>query len=131
MKLRIKPAQSVLALLLLAAAVSTGMAQPFDAKYFAGMRWRSIGPYRGGRTRAVAGVPTQPNVFYMGVCNGGVWKTTDYGITWKPIFDSQPTGSIGAIAVAPSDPNIVYVTSGEGRAAESTSRPTAAQPGSS
>ncbi len=78
------------------------------------LHWRSIGPFRGGRTRAVSGVPSQPNVFYIGVCNGGVWKTNDYGHTWKPIFDDQPTGSIGAIAVAPSDPNIVYVASGEG-----------------
>jgi hypothetical protein len=78
------------------------------------LHWRSIGPYRGGRTRAVSGVPSQPSVFYIGVCNGGVWKTNDYGRTWKPIFDDQPTGSIGAIAVAPSDPNIVYVASGEG-----------------
>jgi len=78
------------------------------------LHWRSIGPYRGGRTRGVAGVPSQPNVFYIGVCNGGVWKTNDYGRTWQPIFDDQPTGSIGAIAVAPSDPNIVYVGSGEG-----------------
>ena len=78
------------------------------------LRWRSIGPYRGGRTRGVAGVPSQPNVFYIGVCNGGVWKTNDYGRTWQPIFDDQPTGSIGAIAVAPSDPNVVYVGSGEG-----------------
>jgi photosystem II stability/assembly factor-like uncharacterized protein len=78
------------------------------------MRWRSIGPYRAGRTRAVAGVPSQPNVFYIGVCNGGVWKTTDYGRVWRPVFDDQPTGSIGAIAVSLSNPDIVYVASGEG-----------------
>jgi photosystem II stability/assembly factor-like uncharacterized protein len=89
-------------------------AQPFDQKLFSEMRWRSIGPYRAGRTRAAAGVPSQPNVFYMGVCNGGVWKTTDYGRTWRPVFDDQPTGSIGAIAVSPSNPDIVYVASGEG-----------------
>jgi photosystem II stability/assembly factor-like uncharacterized protein len=78
------------------------------------MHWRSIGPFRGGRTRAVAGVPSQPSVFYIGVCNGGVWKTNDFGRTWQPIFDDQPTGSIGALAVAASDPNMVYVGSGEG-----------------
>jgi photosystem II stability/assembly factor-like uncharacterized protein len=89
-------------------------AQPFDQRLFGEMRWRSIGPYRAGRTRAVAGVPSQPNVFYMGVCNGGVWKTTDYGRTWRPIFDDQPTGSVGAIAVSPSDPDVIYVASGEG-----------------
>jgi len=78
------------------------------------LRWRMIGPFRGGRTRAVAGVPSQPNVFYMAQVNGGVWKTNDYGRTWNPIFDDQPTQSIGAIAVAPSDPNVVYAASGEG-----------------
>lgn len=78
------------------------------------LKWRMIGPFRGGRTRAVAGVPTQPGVFYIGAVNGGVWKTNDAGRTWNPIFDDQPTQSIGAIAVAPSDPNIVYVGSGEG-----------------
>src|SRR5579859_5848369 len=78
------------------------------------LRWRMIGPFRGGRTRAAAGVPSQPNVFYMGQVNGGVWKTDDYGRTWNPIFDGQPTQSIGAIAVAPNDPNTIYVASGEG-----------------
>ncbi|MGB8985054.1 MAG: glycoside hydrolase [Candidatus Sulfotelmatobacter sp.] len=73
-----------------------------------------IGPFRGGRTRAATGVPSQPNVFYMGQVNGGVWKTNDYGRTWSPIFDHESTESIGAIAVAPSDPNIIYVASGEG-----------------
>ena len=78
------------------------------------MQWRLIGPFRGGRTVAVSGVPSQQNVFYMAPNNGGVWKTTDYGLTWHPIFDSQATGSIGALAVAPSDPKVIYVGSGEG-----------------
>jgi photosystem II stability/assembly factor-like uncharacterized protein len=78
------------------------------------MRWRMIGPFRGGRTVGAAGIPGQPNVFYIGVNNGGVWKTKDSGRTWKPIFDEQPTGSIGALAVAPSDPETIYVGSGEG-----------------
>ncbi|HVH87325.1 MAG TPA: hypothetical protein VM912_11405, partial [Terriglobales bacterium] len=78
------------------------------------LRWRCIGPFRAGRTVAIAGIADQPNVFFMAPNNGGVWKTDDYGRTWNPIFDGQPTGSIGAIALAPSDPNIIYVGSGEG-----------------
>ena len=100
--------------LCLVLAASLASAESYDAKLFGEMRWREIGPYRGGRTRACSGVPSQPNVFYIGAVNGGVWKTNDYGRTWTPIFDDQPTGSIGAIAVAPSDPNIIYVGSGEG-----------------
>jgi len=90
------------------------VAQEFDQKLFNEMRWRCIGPFRGGRTVAITGVPHQPNVFYMAAVNGGVWKTTDSGNTWNPIFDDQPTGSVGALAVAPSDPNTIYVGSGEG-----------------
>ncbi len=98
----------------LASLEPRSLAQSFPVDLFKELGWRCIGPFRGGRTKAAAGIPSQPNVFYIGVVNGGVWKTTDYGRTWTPIFDEQPTGSVGAIAVAPSDPNIVYVGSGEG-----------------
>ena len=93
--------------------VLNSLAQPYDPAYFNSMRWRCIGPHRGGRTVGAVGVPSQPNVFYIGVNNGGVWKTTDYSHTWKPVFDDQPTGSIGDVAVAPST-NVIYVGSGEG-----------------
>jgi photosystem II stability/assembly factor-like uncharacterized protein len=93
---------------------STHVHAQIDPGSLGEMRWRMIGPFRGGRTVAAVGVPSQPNVFYIGVNNGGVWKTTDAGRVWTPIFDDQPTGSIGAIAIAPSDPNVIYVGSGEG-----------------
>ena len=89
-------------------------AQQFDSRLYSEMRWRCIGPFRAGRTVAISGVPQQPNVFYMAAVNGGVWKTTDFGNTWLPIFDEESSGSVGALAVAPSDPNILYVGSGEG-----------------
>ncbi|HWF67193.1 MAG TPA: hypothetical protein VN670_07805, partial [Acidobacteriaceae bacterium] len=81
---------------------------------FSDMHWREIGPMRAGRTRALAGVPSEPATFYLGAVNGGVWKTTDAGATWHSIWDSEPTGSIGAIAVSASDPDVIYVGSGEG-----------------
>ena len=84
-----------------------------DPGAYAAMHWRSVGPFRGGRVTAVAGVRTQPNVFYMGATGGGVWKTENYGITWTPISDGQmETGSIGAIDVSDSNPNIIYVGTG-------------------
>jgi photosystem II stability/assembly factor-like uncharacterized protein len=104
---------SFAALLSVTAAASV-RAQHVDPSMYSEMRWRMIGPFRASRTKAAAGIPSQPNVFYVGVVNGGVWKTTDYGRTWNPIFDEQPTGSVGAIAVAPSNPNVIYVGSGEG-----------------
>ena len=90
-------------------------AQParIDPALYAGLRWRNIGPFRGGRVNGVTGVPGQPSTFYFGSVGGGVWKTTNAGRTWLPIFDSQPVASIGAVAVAASNPDIVYVGSGE------------------
>jgi photosystem II stability/assembly factor-like uncharacterized protein len=100
--------------LLLTCSHYRAYAEQFNARLFEGLRWRMIGPFRGGRTVAATGIPSQPNVFYVAANNGGVWKTTDFGRTWTPIFDDQPTGSIGALALAPSNPNIIYVGSGEG-----------------
>ena len=101
----------LLAVVLLSAAA--GLAQPYPAGLFNQMQWRLIGPFRAGRVVAVAGVPGDPNTFYFGSVGGGVWKTTSAGMVWNPIFDSEHIASIGAIAVAPSNPNVVYVGSGE------------------
>ncbi len=105
------PRRAVLPLFALAL---TAQAQPVDPSLLNGLRWRCIGPYRGGRTVAVCGVPSKPGLFYMAPNNGGVWRSTDYGRVWTPIFDGQPTGSVGALAVAPSNPDVIYVGSGEG-----------------
>ncbi len=102
-------------LVLLFSLIAVGsFAQQFPESTYQELHWRMIGPFRGGRTRAAVGVPSQPNVFYMGQVNGGVWKTTDFGRTGQPIFDNQPTQSIGDIAISESDPNIIYVATGEG-----------------
>src|SRR5512144_1325787 len=98
----------VFALFLLATA-----AYAVDPALFQDLRWRLLGPFRGGRVLAVTGVPGEGEHFYFGSVNGGVWETKDAGRTWSPIFDGQPIGSIGAIAVAPSSPRIIYAGSGE------------------
>jgi photosystem II stability/assembly factor-like uncharacterized protein len=97
----------------LATLAPSAPAQSPDARLYSEMHWRTIGPPRAGRARALAGVPSQPNVFYIGFDNGGVWRSTDFGANWEPIFDKESTGSIGAIAVAPSNADVVYVGSGE------------------
>src|SRR5947199_317238 len=85
-----------------------------DEKLFDGMRWRQVGPFRGGRALAVEGVLGEPDTYYFGAVAGGVWKTTDGGATWTPLFDKAPISSIGALAVAPSDHNVVYVGKRDG-----------------
>src|SRR5216683_593397 len=95
------------------ATAAQAPAKAVDEKLFGAMRWRQVGPFRGGRVLAVTGVPGEPNVFYFGGASGGVWKSSDAGVSWQPMFDKQNIASIGAIAVAPSDHNIIYVGSGE------------------
>ena len=87
-------------------AVSIAQAQVPEQLY-SGMKWRMIGPFRGGKVNAAAGVPGNPAVYYFGADGGGVWKTTDGGTVWKPIFDKESTAPIGALAIAPSNPSII------------------------
>src|SRR5215813_2597703 len=94
-------------------SVSSIDAQQPDPSLYSGLRWRMIGPFRGGRVNAVSGVVGQPDTFYFGSVGGGVWKSSNAGRTWTPIFDTTNVASIGAIGVAPSDPNVIYVGTGE------------------
>lgn len=102
-----------LLLIILCLSLTALRAQSVSPDLFSGLKWRLIGPFRGGRAAAAAGVPNDPNTFYFGAVDGGIWKTTNAGVTWTPIFDNQPVASIGAIAVAPSDLKIVYAGTGE------------------
>jgi photosystem II stability/assembly factor-like uncharacterized protein len=104
---------ALVVLALVGFALRAGFAQPVDPSLLTNLKWRTIGPFRGGRAVAVSGVPGDARTYYFGAVGGGVWKTENAGTTWKPIMDSQPVSSIGAIAVAPSDPSTVYAGSGE------------------
>src|SRR6185503_8832103 len=87
--------------------------QQLDRNLYSGLRWRMIGPFRAGRVNAVSGVAGQPDTFYFGSVGGGIWKSTNSGRTWTPVFDANNVASIGAIGVSPSDSNIIYVGTGE------------------
>ena len=104
---------ATLAVLLVATAAAEQSSAGVDPSLYSGMRWRLIGPHRGGRVTAVAGIPGDPTSYYMGTPGGGLWKTTDAGEVWFPIFDQEHVASIGAVAVAPSNYNIIYVATGE------------------
>src|SRR6516165_3166016 len=88
-------------------------AQPVPASLYSGMQWRLLGPFRGGRSVAVSGIPGNGTTFFMGSVDGGVWKTENAGVTWVPLTDGQPIASVGALAVAPSNPQVIYVGTGE------------------
>src|SRR5436309_2907730 len=101
-----------------------------DPALFQDLSWRLIGPFRAGRVLAVSGVPGEPEHFYFGSVNGGVWETRDAGRTWQPIFDSQPIGSIGALAIAPSNPSVIYAALWQTRRAPWSVYPPSNGPGS-
>ena len=110
---RLTGAAAIIALLALGAAAPAVRRAPMPAGLLAGLRWRNVGPFRGGRVSAVTGAIGEPGTFYMGLVLGGVWKTTSGGMTWYPVFDSiKDVSSIGSVEVAPSDPDIVYVGTG-------------------
>src|SRR5205085_2398197 len=88
-------------------------AAQYNESLYSGMKWRVVGPFGGGRVLAVAGSPGDPSTYYFGAVAGGVWKSTDGGNNWVPMFDKEGISSVGAIAVAESNPNVIYVGSGE------------------
>src|SRR5689334_13888865 len=102
----------VAAVVLACSAIRVIEARQVKPSYFGDLKWRSIGPSRSGYVSSPAGVPGDPTTYYAGMPEGGVWKTTDAGTTWKPIFDDVHVPSVGAVAVAPSNPNVVYVGTG-------------------
>ena len=106
-------AASCVVALLVGVVLPRASARRQSMNLFSALRWRNVGPPRGGRVNGVSGVPGEPNTFYFGSVGGGVWKTINSGRTWTPVFDSQPFASIGAIGVAPSSPSVVYVGTGE------------------
>jgi photosystem II stability/assembly factor-like uncharacterized protein len=101
------------AVCLSAAVASASAARPYPAELYSGMRWRNIGPFRAGWSTCVAGVPDRPNTFYFGAAGGGVWRSDDAGRTWTGLFQDEGAASIGAIAIAPSDPRIIYAGTGQ------------------
>ena len=104
---------TVLAAIAASSALAQGPATSYDSLAFSALKWREIGPFRGGRSVAVAGSANRPREYYLGTTGGGVMKTTDGGTTWKPVTDKYFGGTIGSIAVSESNPNIVYVGTGE------------------
>src|SRR5260221_6144318 len=110
---RVLTSASITAIVGLLLLVPIAVAQQYDPSLYSGLRWRMIGPFRGGRVNAVSGVVGQPDTFYFGSVGGGLWKSTNAGRSWTPVFDAASSASIGAIGVAPSNPSTVYVGTGE------------------